>query len=106
MQEDRIEQDALELLQAIREHHPHIYAGAWVGLTSDSRSASLSGDSEASRGVSRGRSTRAGRLRSCTACMGIFQPRPLPSSGETPSSSPARSIWRMRPGVSLRIRAS
>jgi hypothetical protein len=27
---DRIEQNALELLQAIREHHPDIYAGAWV----------------------------------------------------------------------------
>jgi hypothetical protein len=28
--QDRIEQDALELLHAIREHHPDIYAGAWV----------------------------------------------------------------------------
>src|SRR5918997_6960120 len=28
--QDRIEQNALELLHAIREHHPDIYAGAWV----------------------------------------------------------------------------
>ena len=28
--QDRIEQDALELLHAIRVHHPDIYAGAWV----------------------------------------------------------------------------
>jgi hypothetical protein len=28
--QDRMEQNALELLQAIREHHPDIYAGAWV----------------------------------------------------------------------------
>jgi hypothetical protein len=26
----RIEHNALELLHAIREHHPDIYAGAWV----------------------------------------------------------------------------
>jgi len=26
--QERIEQNALELLQAIREHHPDIYAGA------------------------------------------------------------------------------
>jgi hypothetical protein len=25
-----LEQNALELLHAIREHHPDIYAGAWV----------------------------------------------------------------------------
>jgi hypothetical protein len=28
--QERIEQNALELLHAIREHHPDIYAGAWV----------------------------------------------------------------------------
>jgi hypothetical protein len=28
--QERIEQSALELLRAIREHHPDIYAGAWV----------------------------------------------------------------------------
>ena len=28
--QERIEQSALELLHAIREHHPDIYAGAWV----------------------------------------------------------------------------
>jgi hypothetical protein len=28
--QERIEQNALELLQAIREHHPDLYAGAWV----------------------------------------------------------------------------
>ena len=31
--QDHIEQNALELLHAIREHHPDIYAGAWyLGL--------------------------------------------------------------------------
>jgi hypothetical protein len=28
--QDRMEQNALELLHAIREHHPDLYAGAWV----------------------------------------------------------------------------
>ena len=28
--QEGIEQNALELLHAIREHHPDIYAGAWV----------------------------------------------------------------------------
>ena len=28
--QERIERNALELLHAIREHHPDIYAGAWV----------------------------------------------------------------------------
>jgi hypothetical protein len=28
--QEGIEQNALELLNAIREHHPDIYAGAWV----------------------------------------------------------------------------
>jgi hypothetical protein len=28
--QERIEQNALQLLHAIREHHPDIYAGAWV----------------------------------------------------------------------------
>jgi hypothetical protein len=28
--QERVEQNALELLHTIREHHPDIYAGAWV----------------------------------------------------------------------------
>jgi hypothetical protein len=34
-----------------------------------------------------------------TMCAGIRQPRVPLSSGGTPSTSPARSIWRMQPGM-------
>jgi hypothetical protein len=34
--QERIEQNALELLHAIREHHPDIYAGAWVVVANHS----------------------------------------------------------------------
>jgi 2-iminoacetate synthase ThiH len=43
--QDRIEQYALELLQAIREHHPHIYAGAWVNSYTAALEAGLNPDS-------------------------------------------------------------
>ena len=48
-QEDRIEQYALELLQAIREHHPHIYAGAWVDPYTSALEAGLNPDSPSYR---------------------------------------------------------
>ncbi len=41
----RIEQYTLELLQAIREHHPHIYAGAWVDPYTSALEAGLNPDS-------------------------------------------------------------
>ena len=43
--QERIEQSALELLQAIREHHPDIYAGAWVNPYSAALEAGLDPDS-------------------------------------------------------------
>jgi hypothetical protein len=43
--QDRIEQDALELPHAIREHHPDIYAGAWVSPYSAALKAGLDPDS-------------------------------------------------------------
>ena len=43
--QDRIEQNALELLQAIREHHPDIYAGAWVNPYTAALEAGLDPDS-------------------------------------------------------------
>jgi len=49
MQEDRIEQYTLELLQAIREHHPHIYAGAWVNPYTAVLEAGLNPDSPSYR---------------------------------------------------------
>jgi len=45
MQEGGIEQNALELLQAIREHHPDIYAGAWVNPYTAALEAGLDPDS-------------------------------------------------------------
>jgi hypothetical protein len=50
-QEDRIEQYALELLQAIREHHPHIYAGAWVDPYTAALEAGLNPNSPSYRGA-------------------------------------------------------
>jgi hypothetical protein len=44
-QEDRIEQYALELLHAIRVHHPDIYAGAWVNPYTAAFEAELDPDS-------------------------------------------------------------
>ncbi len=41
----RIEQYTLELLQAIMEHHPHIYAGEWVNPYTVAREADLNPDS-------------------------------------------------------------
>ena len=43
--EDRIEQNALELLHAIRERHPDIYAGAWVNPYTAALEAGLNPDS-------------------------------------------------------------
>src|SRR5215204_5427214 len=43
--QDRIEQNALELLHAIREHHPDIYAGAWVNPSTAALEAGLDPDS-------------------------------------------------------------
>jgi len=43
--EDHIEQNALELLHAIREHHPDIYAGAWVNPYTAALEAGLDPDS-------------------------------------------------------------
>ena len=43
--QDRIEQNALELLHAIREHHPDIYAGAWVNPYTAALDAGLDPDS-------------------------------------------------------------
>jgi hypothetical protein len=43
--QERIEQNALELLQAIREHHPDIYAGAWVNPYTAALEAGLDPDS-------------------------------------------------------------
>jgi hypothetical protein len=43
--QDRTEQYALELLHAIREHHPDIYAGAWVNPYRAALEAGLDPDS-------------------------------------------------------------
>ena len=43
--QDRIEQNALELLHAIREHHPDIYAGAWVNPSTAALEAGVDPDS-------------------------------------------------------------
>jgi hypothetical protein len=43
--QDRIETYALELLHAIREHHPDIYAGAWVNPYTAASEAGLDPDS-------------------------------------------------------------
>ena len=43
--QERIEQNALELLNAIREHHPDIYAGAWVNPYTAAQEAGLDPDS-------------------------------------------------------------
>src|SRR5215208_2603723 len=43
--QDRIEQNALELLHAIRDHHPDIYAGAWVNPYTAALEAGLDPDS-------------------------------------------------------------
>ena len=43
--QEGIEQNALELLHAIREHHPDIYAGAWVNPYTAALEAGLDPDS-------------------------------------------------------------
>jgi len=43
--QERIEQNALELLHAIKEHHPDIYAGAWVNPYTAALEAGLDPDS-------------------------------------------------------------
>jgi hypothetical protein len=43
--QEGIEQNALELLQAIREHYPDIYAGAWVNPYTAALEAGLDPDS-------------------------------------------------------------
>ena len=43
--QDRIEEYALELLHAIKEHHPDIYAGAWVNPYMAALEAGLDPDS-------------------------------------------------------------
>ena len=47
--QDRIERYALELLHAIREHHPDIYAGAWVNPYTAALDAGLDPDSSSYR---------------------------------------------------------
>jgi hypothetical protein len=47
--QDRIEESALELLHAIREHHPDIYAGAWVNPYTAALEAGLNPDSSSYR---------------------------------------------------------
>ena len=47
--QDRIERYALELLHAIREHHPDIYAGAWVNPYTAALEAGLDPDSSSYR---------------------------------------------------------
>jgi hypothetical protein len=49
--QDRIEEYALALLQAIREHHPNIYAGAWVNPYTAALEAGLNPDSPCYRGA-------------------------------------------------------
>jgi hypothetical protein len=43
--QEGIEQNALELLHAIREHHPDIYAGAWINPYTAALEAGLDPDS-------------------------------------------------------------
>ena len=43
--QERIERNALELLHAIRVHHPEIYAGAWVNPYTAALEAGLDPDS-------------------------------------------------------------
>ena len=43
--QDHIEQNAVELLHAIRVHHPDIYAGAWVNPYTAALEAGLDPDS-------------------------------------------------------------
>ena len=47
--QDHIEESALELLHAIREHHPDIYAGAWVNPYTAALKAGLHPDSSSYR---------------------------------------------------------
>jgi hypothetical protein len=47
--QENIEQDALELLHAIRVHHPDIYAGAWVNPHTAALEAGLDPDSSSYR---------------------------------------------------------
>jgi hypothetical protein len=49
--QDHIEGYALELLQAIRQHHPNIYAGAWVNPYTAALEAGLNPDSPCYRGA-------------------------------------------------------
>jgi hypothetical protein len=49
MTPERIEQYALELVHAIREHHPDIYAGAWVNPYTAALEAGLDPDSPSYR---------------------------------------------------------
>ena len=49
--QDRIEQYALQLLRAIREHHPDIYAGAWVNPYTAALEAGLDPDSRSYKGA-------------------------------------------------------
>ena len=96
--QEGIEQNALELLQAIREHHPDIYAGAWVNPYTAALEAGLDPDSthyrvameylqaedvleeaEESRELGEARSTpsRCGAWRCCEKCdFGFSKPRP------------------------------
>jgi hypothetical protein len=47
--QERIEESALKLLHAIREHHPDIYAGAWVNPYTAAQEAGLDPDSSSYR---------------------------------------------------------
>jgi hypothetical protein len=49
--QDRIEQYALELLRAIREHHPDLYAGAWVNPYRAALEAGMDPDSRSYKGA-------------------------------------------------------
>jgi hypothetical protein len=47
--QDRMEEYGMELLHAIRAHHPDIYAGAWVSPYTAALEAGLDPDSSAYR---------------------------------------------------------
>jgi hypothetical protein len=97
--QEGIEENALELLQAIREHHPDIYAGAWVNPYTAALEAGLDPDSthytvameylqaenvleeaEESRELgeeARSTPSRSGVWRCCEKCdFGFSKPRP------------------------------
>jgi hypothetical protein len=77
----RIEQNALELLHAIREHHPDIYAGAWVNPYTAALDAGLDPDSP----------DYTGRLWNICKPRTHWSGRRNPMSKQEPHSTPSRS---------------